>query len=246
MIQTHHTYIILTDSAPGWCFLPGELEAFHQYGEEGPRSEACRGHRAARSHRCCMLTDSLTDPHLPCTAAKGCTQVAGGGWWWGNGWCRHGRMVRDQSPDGAAAVLSTCARNPHLPGGLQFLFLFFWGEFFPPPKEEEASGAAAVTVLTACCSRRSSNCERALASVLTGAPCSVKHSLLAQTLSRSLPHSSAAAAAADESCTCSAHSEQAQDLEPPPPSSLPPPSQPPSCSDSPSSLDGSLSSVLLI
>lgn len=149
----------------------------------------------------------------------------GSGWrveGWGDGWCRHGRMVRDQSPAGAAAVLSTCARNPHLPGGLQFLFLFFLGGFLPPPKEEEASGAAAVTVLTACCSRRSSNCERALASVLTGAPCSVKHSLLAQTLSRSLPHSSAAAAAADESCTCSAHSEQAQDLEPPPPSSLPP------------------------
>lgn len=133
MIQTHHTCIILTDSAPGWCFLPGEFEAFHQYGEEGPRSEACRGHRAARSHRCCMLTDSLTDPHLPCTAAKGCTQVVGGG--------VGGRMVQTRTDGQGPKSRRSCCSAEHLCqkstppwGSPVFVFVFFGGVSSSPKR----------------------------------------------------------------------------------------------------------------
>lgn len=132
MIQTHHTCIILTDSAPGWCFLPGELEAFHQYGEEGPRSEACRGHRAARSHRCCMLTDSLTDPHLPCTVAKGCTQAGGG---------VGGRMVQTRTDGQGPKSRRSCCSAEHLCqkstppwGSPVFVFVFFGGVSSSPKR----------------------------------------------------------------------------------------------------------------
>lgn len=149
-------------SATSPClFLPGELEAFHQYSEECLISIACCGHWAARSHRR-MLTDSLPVPHLPYTDQERCTgrrreerHAQADGW--------SGTEVWMDDPLGFLQPLcyipslgSRCRSAEHL-----------CQKFTPPwvssffPKEKEVTCTATFAKQAAACSRstRASDCK---------------------------------------------------------------------------------------
>lgn len=105
------------------------------------------------------------------------------------------------------------------------------GIFVFPEEKQVTCGATFTMQTTASCRRtneraRTQTCWRFLfnLSATSSSPVSKRFCLLPQT-----PSVSPSASAADERCTCCAHTEQAQDRQPPP-SSLPPPSLAPACS----------------